>query len=287
MEQACSALQFAHGRNVMHRDIKAADVMVAPDDTVKITDFGTAKILQFGTTHQTAHVVGTPSYMSPEQVKGRPVDGRSDIFSLGVVLYEMMTGEKPFPGQNITTVIYKIVNEEPTPPRTLDPSIHPGLSHVITKALTKDPDSRYQSCRDMLEDLRNYRTLGENPETTMTLPGRGGAAPAGFLRPPLAATQVLPGAVRTSYVNPPPEPRKRTGLWVLVSLLLLASIGYCAYRLWPSVEDLMQRTRENRTVGARQKRVTPPSSSAADLPPVTRASSEAAETNPAEPTAPA
>jgi serine/threonine protein kinase len=279
MEQACSALQFAHERNVIHRDIKPANLMLTADDTLKITDFGTAKILQFGTTHQTAHVVGTPSYMSPEQVKGRPVDGRSDIFSLGVVLYEMVTGEKPFPGQNITTVIYKIVNEEPIPPRTLDPSIHPGLSYVITKALTKAPDSRYQSCRDMLEDLRNYRTLGENPETTMALPGHGGAGAAGSLRPPLAATQVLPGAVRTSYVKPPPEQRKRTGVWVLVSFLLLASIGYCGYRLRPAVQDLMQRTRENRTVSAKQKRVGPPSSTVADPPPATLASSEPAETN--------
>src|SRR5260370_35718788 len=101
----------------------------------------------------------------------------------------------------------------------------------------------------MPEDLRNYRTLGESPETSMALPGRGAApAAAGFLRPPLAATQVLPGAVRTSYVNPPPEQRKRTGLWVLWSLLFLASIGYCAYRLWPEVEGLMQRTLEKRAV---------------------------------------
>src|SRR2546421_11807954 len=94
--------------------------MLTADDTVKVTDFGTAKILQFGTVAQTSHVMGTPSYMSPEQVKGRAVDGRSDIFSLGVMLYEMVTGEKPFPGQNITTVIYKIVNEDPVPPRQID-----------------------------------------------------------------------------------------------------------------------------------------------------------------------
>src|SRR6266567_390823 len=105
MEQTCGALQFAHERNVVHRDIKPANLMLTADDTVKVTDFGTAKILQFGTVQQTAHVMGTPSYMSPEQVKGRAVDGRSDIFSLGVMLYEMVTGEKPFPGQNITTVI--------------------------------------------------------------------------------------------------------------------------------------------------------------------------------------
>src|SRR3989440_11432219 len=159
MEQACSALQYAHDRNVVHRDIKPANIMLTADDTVKVTDFGTAKILQFGTVSQTSHVMGTPSYMSPEQVKGRAVDGRSDIFSLGVMLYEMVTREKPFPGQNITTVIYKIVNEEPVPPKRVDPSIHAGISAVVMRALAKDPDRRYQSCREMLEDLRNYRAL--------------------------------------------------------------------------------------------------------------------------------
>ena len=133
MEQTCSALQFAHERNVVHRDIKPANIMLTGDDTVKVTDFGTAKILQFGTVQQTAHVMGTPSYMSPEQVKGRAVDGRSDIFSLGVMLYEMITGEKPFPGQSITTVIYKIVNEEPVPPRQINPSIHPGISAAVMR----------------------------------------------------------------------------------------------------------------------------------------------------------
>jgi serine/threonine-protein kinase len=159
MEQTCSALQFAHERNIIHRDIKPANLMLTADDTVKVTDFGTAKILQFGTVQQTTHVMGTPSYMSPEQVKGRPVDGRSDIFSLGVLLYEILTGEKPFPGQSITTVIYKIVNEEPIPPRTLNPSLHQGLSDIVMRALAKEPEVRYQSCRELLEDLRNYRAL--------------------------------------------------------------------------------------------------------------------------------
>src|SRR5438067_4666907 len=178
MEQTCSALQFAHERNVIHRDIKPANLMLTADDTVKVTDFGTAKILQFGTVQQTAHVMGTPSYMSPEQVKGRAVDGRSDIFSLGVMLYEMVTTEKPFPGQNITTVIYKIVNEEPVPPRQIDPSIHPGISAVVMKALAKEPDQRYQNCREMLEDLRNYRSIAPasgNPQSTMVM---GGGSPA-------------------------------------------------------------------------------------------------------------
>src|SRR5262244_2642536 len=173
LEQTCSALQFAHDRNIVHRDIKPANLMLTADDTVKITDFGTAKILQFGTVQQTAHVMGTPSYMSPEQVKGRVVDGRSDIFSLGVMLYEMITGEKPFPGQNITTVIYKIVNEDPVPPRTIDPMIHPGLSTVVMRALAKDPAARYQSCKEMLEDLKNYRSLAptESPSTNIMMGG--------------------------------------------------------------------------------------------------------------------
>src|SRR5882762_10320862 len=181
MEQACSALQFAHERNVVHRDIKPANLMLTGDDTVKVTDFGTAKILQFGTVQQTAHVMGTPSYMSPEQVKGRAVDGRSDIFSLGVMLYEMVAGEKPFPGQNITTVIYKIVNEEPLPPKQVNPTVHPGISAVVMRALAKDPDTRYQSCREMLEDLRNYRSLSPtlgNPQSTMVM---GGGRPSATL----------------------------------------------------------------------------------------------------------
>src|SRR5271154_300289 len=175
MEQTCSALQFAHERNIVHRDIKPANLMLTEDDTVKVTDFGTAKILQFGTVQQTTHVMGSPSYMSPEQVKGRAVDGRSDIFSLGVVFYEMVTGEKPFPGQNITTVIYKIVNEDPVPPRQLDPSIHPGISAAVMKALAKEPEDRYQSCREMLEDLRNYRAIAgvdASPRSTMVLGGQ-------------------------------------------------------------------------------------------------------------------
>src|SRR5580692_10377341 len=169
MEQTCNALQFAHERNIVHRDIKPANLMLTRDDTVKVTDFGTAKILQFGTVQQTTHVMGTPSYMSPEQVKGRPVDGRSDIFSLGVVLYELLTNEKPFPGQSITTVIYKIVNEEPIPPRQLNPAVHPGLNEIVLRALSKEPETRYQNCREMLEDLRSYRALGGGNSPDMTV----------------------------------------------------------------------------------------------------------------------
>jgi eukaryotic-like serine/threonine-protein kinase len=261
MEQTCSALQFAHERNVIHRDIKPANLMLTADDTVKVTDFGTAKILQFGTVQQTAHVMGTPSYMSPEQVKGRAVDGRSDIFSLGVMLYEMVTGEKPFPGQNITTVIYKIVNEDPVPPRQIDPSIHPGISAVVMKALVKEPDQRYQSCREMLEDLRNYRSLapGGNPQSTMVM---GGGSPAATMvsgnsagrgltsedqtvmatARSLNARTSAPGQTplvrRTGVIAPAPEPPKKKNVLgtILAALLLLSVIIYGANKIKPVFE---------------------------------------------------
>ncbi|HEX2665647.1 MAG TPA: protein kinase [Candidatus Acidoferrum sp.] len=206
MDQTCNALQFAHERNVVHRDIKPANLMLTADDTVKITDFGTAKILQFGSTQQTSHVMGTPSYMSPEQVKGRAVDGRSDIFSLGVMLYEMISGEKPFPGQNITTVIYKIVNEEPVPLRQIDPSIHPGISTVVMKALAKEPEQRYQSCREMLEELRNFRAqgiAGGNPNSTVVL---GGGSPAATVESCHGGGHGFPGQTHTGQARVTDDP---------------------------------------------------------------------------------
>jgi serine/threonine protein kinase len=250
MEQACSALDFAHQRNVVHRDIKPANLVLTEDDTLKITDFGTAKILQFGTA-QTAHVMGTPSYMSPEQVKGKPVDGRSDIFSLGVILYELMTGEKPFPGQNITTVIYKIVNEDPIPPRALDSSIHPGLSAVIERALAKDPAARFQSCHELLEALKNYRDMViPEPPGRVSHPNPQPAAPthssAQSSRPPAAdagprataaSASAQPVVISTAEEN---EAAQKRGRLVLVAVLL-AIIGFTGYRAWPVMTDLWQR----------------------------------------------
>jgi serine/threonine protein kinase len=253
MEQVCSALDFAHQHNVVHRDIKPANLMLTAEDTVKITDFGTAKILQFGTA-QTAHVMGTPSYMSPEQVKGKPVDGRSDIFSLGVILYELMTGEKPFPGQNITTVIYKIINEEPIPPRSLDSSIHPGLSAVISRALAKDPAARYQSCHELLTALKNYHELA-GPDATVRMAPVGSQPTLGASRPAAQAPRIaaVPAIPISNGVDPSPqyilqvgveeESSKKPGR-LLLTLALLGIIGYSGYRVYPPLVDLWQRARE-------------------------------------------
>ena len=297
MEQTCSALQFAHERNVIHRDIKPANLMLTPDDTVKVTDFGTAKILQFGTVQQTAHVMGTPSYMSPEQVKGRAVDGRSDIFSLGVMLYEMVTGEKPFPGQNITTVIYKIVNEEPVPPRQINPSIHPGISAVVMRALAKEPDQRYQNCREMLEDLRNYRTLAPgsgNPQTTMFMSGGspsatlvsanpGGHGFAGEDQSVVAAARSLnarasspsqtPLVRRTGAIAPAPEPPKKKSVvgTIFAALLLLGVIVFGVYRIRPVFDAARElhdaQKKDSRPPAApTAASATTPANSAADSP---------------------
>lgn len=156
--QVLAGLDYAHSHGVIHRDVKPANIMITPDKTVKIMDFGIAKA--GGGLTSAGQVLGTPNYMSPEQVKGRPLDGRSDLFSFGVILYEMVTGEKPFTGQNVTTIIYKIVNEHPIPPRELDVTIHPGLSAVISKALAKSPDERYQSGAALVKDLANYKNFG-------------------------------------------------------------------------------------------------------------------------------
>ncbi len=208
MDQACQALDFAHQHSIVHRDVKPANIMLTSEDIAKVTDFGTAKIMQLGTT-QTGSIIGTPSYMSPEQVKGKVVDGRSDIFSLGVILYELVTGEKPFPGQNVTTVIYKIVNEEPIPPRDLDSSVHPGLSYVISKALAKNPDLRYQGCREMSEDLRNYRELSGAAEAAGPDPFAQTVVMLGRPKLPNIPT-VVSGTGALSHPPPPPKPEDET-----------------------------------------------------------------------------
>lgn len=168
--QVAEALDEAHGRGIVHRDIKCANLMITSRNQVKVLDFGVAKLLEsadgdlgVGTTDTglaatlDGHLVGTVHYMSPEQALGHTVDQRSDLFSLGVVLYEMLTGRLPFTAPAITGVIDRIAHHEPSPATSFNHQIGPALDHVVRKLLEKKPEERYQSARDLLIDLRHAR----------------------------------------------------------------------------------------------------------------------------------
>jgi len=147
------ALEYAHTNNVVHRDIKPANLMILKNGAIKVTDFGIARITDQSKT-ATGTVLGTPSYMSPEQLAGKKVDGRSDIFSLGVCLYELLTGEKPFTGDSVATLVTSIVNTPHRPIQQLDTKIPEAVARVVDRALQKDPEKRYQRAKDMAADLR-------------------------------------------------------------------------------------------------------------------------------------
>ena len=156
MAQACDALDYAHQEKVVHRDIKPANLMILKNGQLKITDFGLAKNPSTSLT-QDGTLMGTPNYMSPEQIMGRPLDGRSDLFSLGAVLYEMLTGNKPFTGESVTTIIYRIIHEEPQLPSLAMPSVPESLSRVVAKALDKQPGNRFQTGREFADALRGRK----------------------------------------------------------------------------------------------------------------------------------
>ena len=152
MFAACRALDFAHKKGVVHRDIKPSNIMLNKAGAVRITDFGIAQIKSEQTTSK--GIIGSPSYMSPEQVKEGPVEDKSDIFSLGCVFYELLTGEKAFTGDNYFSILYKITNEAPVPVREIRPEVPEILAKIVRKALAKDPNQRYQTCMDYAYDLR-------------------------------------------------------------------------------------------------------------------------------------
>lgn len=150
--QTAAALDYAHKKGIVHRDIKPANIMIHEDGTAKVTDFGVAKIVSQQMT-LAGTMMGTPSYMSPEQVQGTEINGRADQFSLGVIAYEVLTGEKPFVAEYLPTLLFKIVREEPLAPQRLNPTLGPQVDTVLRKALSKNPADRYDSCTDFVNAL--------------------------------------------------------------------------------------------------------------------------------------
>lgn len=157
--QVALGLAYAHENGIVHRDVKPSNVMVGRDGHVKITDFGIARMASAAVRTQTGMVLGSPKYMSPEQVMGRLTDQRSDIFSLGVMLYEMLTGQAPFQGENINAIMYQTLNSIAPPPSSLNSAVPEMLNFIVAKALAKDLDSRYQNARDLANDLRACRNV--------------------------------------------------------------------------------------------------------------------------------
>jgi serine/threonine-protein kinase len=186
IEQIASGLDYAAARGIIHRDIKPANILMTAEMRAKIADFGIAKFSTSKFT-QTGAIMGTPAYMSPEQAMGSTLDGRSDIFSLGVIFYEMLTGERPFTGANATTIMYRILHEEPIPPRQLNPSLNAAFDSIVARMLAKDPGQRYQSCAELIQDLRNYQSLGTAAPTIQIRAGPAAVTTPGSRRPLMAA----------------------------------------------------------------------------------------------------
>ncbi|MCL4820471.1 MAG: serine/threonine protein kinase [Vicinamibacteria bacterium] len=221
--QVAEALHYAHEQGVVHRDIKPANIMIEAGDRVKVADFGIAKVKDAGEQQLTAtgSLLGTPSYMSPEQARGQQLDGRSDLFSLGCVLYEMLKGRKAFQGDSITALLFKIIAEEPPPLRDDDPEIPDELEAIVRKALAKSPADRYANGQEMSDALRAVASAGSLPTlkaaapgatpATRVLPATAPGASTAVTEAPTAQTDAptVVGAAPTlgrPVASPPPPP---------------------------------------------------------------------------------
>ena len=191
ISQVGGALDYAHANRVIHRDVKPANILITTDNRVKITDFGIARLESSNLT-QEGQLLGTPNYMAPEQIQGKEVDHRADLFSLGIVLYEMLTRHKPFQGENLTVVSHRIVYDHFTPPRDYVRDLPPGVDRILSRALEKDPTRRYQRAKELVEDLRQIveattSIRGDDLNETQSLSSTMVLPPQDFVPPSPAA----------------------------------------------------------------------------------------------------
>jgi len=218
LREAAAALDFAHKKGIVHRDIKPANIMLHEDGTVKITDFGVARLPASQLATQTGAVVGTPSYMAPEQALGKPVDGRSDQFSLAVIAYELLTGEKPFSSENLAGLVYKIAHEDPAPPSRLNPTLGWQVDVVLGRALSKGPAGRFPSCTEFVEALEAAvkASRGFKPQARGALQN-------------MPTVEVRPAtAEREAYQAPASLRSSRRAIWLGSIVVLLAILAVAA-----------------------------------------------------------
>ncbi len=225
-EQMLSGMQAAHTAGVIHRDLKPSNMMLTPKGALKIMDFGIAKFGDSALT-KAGMVLGTPSYLAPEQASGRRIDHRADIFSLGAIVYELFTGERAFPGESTTSIIYKVMNDEPIPPRAIEPSLSPALDSVIIKALAKDPLHRFKSCEEFAAALRTSRAnpdaVVERPTPTVSRTVATGAATA------VAPARTMSQPAMTQSIPAPPPSSNAWKYVAGVAALILAAAGYFVF----------------------------------------------------------
>jgi eukaryotic-like serine/threonine-protein kinase len=234
------ALSYSHKAGIVHRDIKPANVMLTPNGGVKVMDFGIARAVAdtSATMTQTAAVIGTAQYLSPEQARGETVDARSDLYSTGCLLYELLAGRPPFVGDSPVSVAYQHVREVPVPPSQLDPEITPEIDAVVLKALAKDPDDRYQSAAEMRADISRLLS-GEQTtaqRTTAVVPMAAGAMAANAYDTPTHVAgppTILPPEPVEEAEYQEEEPQKsRVGLAILIGALIVLVLGLGGWALY-------------------------------------------------------
>ncbi|HET6181009.1 MAG TPA: serine/threonine-protein kinase [Candidatus Sulfotelmatobacter sp.] len=233
IQEMAEALDYAHLQGVVHRDVKPSNILIGDDGQAKITDFGIAQV-NIANRSRPGHNWGTPAYMSPEQFRGESVDGRSDLFSLGVILYRMLTGHRPFQGNSAQTVSLKVTNHDPLPATVFNTELPPELDCVITRAIAKNPTERYQTGMEMVIDLKRLQsnidlqdTSDETPRQGIQQTGQGVVLQEVFFSPP-RRPQKSEGKV---------APVRFTGPWqqLGIALLTLGSLSLAFVGLWLSI----------------------------------------------------
>jgi serine/threonine-protein kinase len=266
MADVCAALDFSHRHNIIHRDVKPANIMINTGGAVKVMDFGIARALGEGqNVTQTAAVIGTAQYLSPEQARGEAVDARSDVYAAGCVLFELLTGEPPFTGDTPVAVAYQHVREEPRRPSELNPTIPSELDAVVLKALSKNPLNRYQSAAEMRSDLVRVRN-GQAPMAPLVMSDDErtamiAASPAATTRR-INGRQAQPVDDYDDYYDEPPRrsTAKVVGV-VLAVVLALGVVGFFAYQVFsgpaaprtvavPAVTNMTETDAKNQIIAA-------------------------------------